>query len=61
VIDGKVYLGTEDGDLVVLQAAKEKKLLFQVNMGSNVYSTVVPANGTLFVSNRSQLFALGTK
>jgi hypothetical protein len=30
-------------------------------MGSNVYSTVVPANGTLFVTNRNQLFALAAK
>ena len=61
VINGKVYLGDEDGDLVVLEAAKEKKVLFETNMGSNVYSTVVPANGTLFIANRNQLFALGTK
>jgi hypothetical protein len=28
------------------------------NMGSSVYSTPVPANGTLFIVNRNQLFAL---
>ncbi len=61
VIAGKVYLGDEDGDVFVLEAAKEKKLLFQTNMGSNVYSTVVPVNGTLFVTNRNQLFALAAK
>ena len=27
VVDGKVYLGDEDGDIVVLQAGKEKKVL----------------------------------
>jgi outer membrane protein assembly factor BamB len=61
VIDGKVYIGNADGDVVVLEAAKEKKLLFQTNMGSNVYSTFVPANGALFISNRTTLFALATK
>jgi outer membrane protein assembly factor BamB len=61
VIAGKVYLGDEDGDVVVMEAAKEKKLIFETNMGSNVYSTVVPANGTLFVTNRNQLFALAAK
>jgi outer membrane protein assembly factor BamB len=60
-INGKVYLGDEDGDVVVMQAAREKKLIFQANMGSNVYSTVVPADGTLFVTNRNQLFALAAK
>jgi outer membrane protein assembly factor BamB len=61
VIAGKVYLGDEDGDVVVMEAAKEKKQVFETNMGSNVYSTVVPANGTLFVTNRNQLFALAAK
>jgi outer membrane protein assembly factor BamB len=61
VIDGKVYLGDEDGDVVVLEASKEKKLIGQMNMGSSVYATVVPANGTLFVMNRNQLWALSEK
>ena len=61
VIDGKVYLGDEDGDVVVMEAGKEKKLILETNMGSNVYSTVVPANGTLFLTNRNQLFALAAK
>lgn len=58
VIDGKVYLGDEDGDVVVMQAGKEKKLLAEMNMGSSVYSTPVPANGVLYVATRNQLFAL---
>lgn len=58
VIDNKVYLGDEDGDVVVMQAGKQKKLLAEMNMGSSVYSTPVPANGTLFIMNRNQLWAL---
>jgi outer membrane protein assembly factor BamB len=62
VIDGKLYLGDEDGDVVVIQAGKTLKLLNEpnpdINMGSSVYSTPVPANGALFVTNRNQLFAL---
>jgi len=27
-------------------------------MGSSVYSTAVPAHGTLFISNRNQLYAI---
>jgi hypothetical protein len=61
VVDGKVYLGDEDGDVVVMQHGKEKKVLAEMNMGSAVYSTVVPANGTLFLNNRNQLFALAVK
>ena len=61
VIDGKVYIGDEDGDLAVLAHGKVKKLLFETNMGSSVYSTVVPANGTLFIANRNQLWAIARK
>jgi len=61
VADGKVYLGNEDGDVVVMQSGKEKKLLTTINMGSAVYSTPVPAHGTLFVMNRNQLYALAVK
>jgi outer membrane protein assembly factor BamB len=58
VADGKLYLGDEDGDVVVMQAGKEKKVLGEMSMGSSVYSTVVPANGALFIANRNQLYAL---
>ncbi|MCC6392956.1 MAG: PQQ-binding-like beta-propeller repeat protein [Bryobacterales bacterium] len=58
VIDGKVYLGDEDGDVAVLEASKEKKLIAEMNMGSSVYCTPVAANGTLFIANRNQLFAI---
>jgi len=61
VADGKVYLGDEDGDIVVLQAGKEKKVLAEMNMGSSVYSSPVPANGVLYIMNRNQLYALAEK
>jgi outer membrane protein assembly factor BamB len=61
VIDGKVYLGDEDGDVTVLEAAKVKKVIGEYNMGSSVYSTPVPANGVLYIMNRNQLWALAAK
>lgn len=57
--DGKLYLGDEDGDVVVLKPGKEEVVLAEMNMGSSVYSTAVPANGTLFIASRNKLFALG--
>jgi hypothetical protein len=57
-IDGKIYIGDEDGDVTVLHAGKELKVLAETNMGSSVYSTPVPANGALIVNNRNQLFAI---
>ena len=61
IIGDYVYLGDEDGDVLVLEASKEKKLISTINMGSSVYATVVPANGTLFVMNRNELWALSEK
>jgi hypothetical protein len=57
-VDGKVYLGDEDGDVVIMQAGKEKKVIGEVNMGSAVYATPVPAHGALILNNRNQLFSL---
>lgn len=58
LIGDKVYLGDEDGDVVVMQHGKEKKLVAEMNMGSAVYATATPANGVLFMNNRTELFAL---
>jgi hypothetical protein len=51
----------EDGDVVVLEASKTKKLIGEMNMGSSVYGTPVPANGALFLMNRNQLWAIAQK
>ncbi len=56
--DGKVYIGDEDGDVAVLKAGKEMELLSEINMANSVYTTPVAKNGTLYVTNRSKLFAI---
>lgn len=58
LINDKVYLGDEDGDVVVVEHSKTFKLVAEMNMGSSVYATAVPANGKLFIMNRNQLYAL---
>ncbi len=58
LINGKLYLGDEDGDVVIMEEGKTKKVIAEINMGSSVYSTPVPANGVLYISNRNQLYAL---
>jgi len=57
VADGKVYLGDEDGDFVVMTATQEKRVLSEVNLGASVYSTPVVANGVLYVGSQTHLFA----
>ena len=58
VIDGKVFLGTEDGEVLVFKHGKEKKLLATNDMGNAVYTTPVAANGVLYITNRNMLFAI---
>jgi outer membrane protein assembly factor BamB len=58
VIGDKVYLGDEDGDVVILQHGKEKKQIAEINMGSSVYCSVVAANNSIFIANRNQLVAI---
>ncbi len=57
VADGKVYVGDEDGDLVVLAADKTKKVISEANLGAPVYSTPVIANGVLYISSNTHLYA----
>ncbi len=58
VADGKVYLGDEDGDFVVLEAAPEMKVLLEVNFGAPIYSSPVAANGVLYVGTQTHLYAI---
>jgi outer membrane protein assembly factor BamB len=58
VADGKVYLGDEDGDIVVLKAGKKLEKLAEINMGASVFSTPVAKDGVLYVLTRNKLFAL---
>jgi outer membrane protein assembly factor BamB len=62
--DGKVYVGDEDGDFVILPAKKnfdpkKEKPIFEVNMGAPVLSTPVTANGVLYVMSQTHLYAVG--
>jgi outer membrane protein assembly factor BamB len=58
VADGKLYIGTEDGDFVVLAASKTMKEIAKIDMRSPVHSSAVAANGTLYVATPTHLYAL---
>ncbi len=58
VADGKMYMGTRRGDLWVLAAEKEKKLLAKVKLDSAIAPTVTAANGVLYVATMRKLYAV---
>lgn len=58
VVDGKVYLGDEDGEVVVFEHGKEMKELATNDMRNSVYTTPVASNGVLYIANRNTLFAI---
>jgi len=58
IVDGKVYIGDEDGDISIFKLSAEKDLIREVNMGSSVYSTPVVANNVLFIASKDELFAI---
>jgi outer membrane protein assembly factor BamB len=59
VADGKVYAGTEDGDVIILAATKTMKEIGRIDMRAPVYATPVIANGTLYIGTPTHLYAIG--
>ena len=61
IVDGKVYVGDEDGDVAIFEhdpEGKAKEPIQEINMNNSVYSTPIVANNVLYISNKSTLFAI---
>jgi outer membrane protein assembly factor BamB len=58
VADGKVFIGNRRGEFLVLQASKEKRLLSTIDLQSPISATAVAANGVLYVTTMSHLYAI---
>jgi outer membrane protein assembly factor BamB len=58
VADGKVYVRNEDGDVVVLEAGREKKVLATNTLPGLSHGTVVAAGGVLYIAGDKQLYAV---
>jgi outer membrane protein assembly factor BamB len=59
-VDGKVYVGTEDGETVIFQAGKVLKIIDTIEVGGSVRTPVV-ANGVLYLATPERLYAIAGK
>jgi outer membrane protein assembly factor BamB len=58
-VDGKVYIGNDNGEVLIFQHGKEEKLLNTIDMGDGeVRATTVAANGVLYVMTANKLYAI---
>ncbi len=63
LVDGKVYLGNEDGIMHIFEASSKLKLVKKVPMKGKIRATPVAVNGVLYVmtENPCKLWAIKTK
>ena len=61
VIDGKVFLGDEDGDLFICRTGKKLVPVAEINMEDSVYTTPVAVKGVLYIATRTHLYAIAEK
>jgi len=59
--DGKVYLGTDSGEVFVFAHGKQKNLLATNDMDSPVRATPVAVGNVLYVMTENKLFAISEK
>ncbi len=59
IVDGKVYIGDEDGDVTIFRlTAEPHEPLAEINMLNSVYSTPIVSHNVLYIANRTHLFAI---
>lgn len=58
-VDGKVYIASEHGKVVVLRAAGEWEILAVNDFDSEIYATPAVSEGKLYIRTRNALYAVG--
>jgi len=68
IVEGKVYIGDEDGDIAIFrlsadpeEAMPNEQPIAEINVGNAVYSSPIVANDTLYIANKSTLFAISAE
>ena len=61
LIDGRLYCISESGEVVVVEASPELKILGRSPLGDESYSTPAVANGRVYLRGFHQLACLKAK
>lgn len=67
LVDDKVYVGDEDGDVVIFRHSADKVIalphgtpLAELNLTTSIYSTPIVANNVLYIATKNTLYAIET-
>jgi outer membrane protein assembly factor BamB len=58
LVDGKVYVGNEDGTLTILEASRTPKVIRTIDFPAPIYSSPVVSNGALYIATQTHLYAI---
>ena len=59
--DGRIYLSNEDGEMLVVAAGREYKLITKNSLGELLMATPALSDGVMYVRSASSLFAIGRR
>ena len=59
-VDGKVYIASEHGKVVVLRAAGDWEVLAINEFDSDIYATPAISEGQMYIRTRNALYAIGS-
>jgi outer membrane protein assembly factor BamB len=57
--DGRIYLSNEDGEVLVVGAGREFRLIGTNTVGELLMATPALSDGVMYVRSSSSLFAIG--
>jgi outer membrane protein assembly factor BamB len=57
--DGKIYIASEDGEVIVVSAGREFRHLATNSMGETLMATPALSQGVMYVRSSQSLFAIG--
>jgi outer membrane protein assembly factor BamB len=59
-VDGKVYIASEHGKVVVLRAAGDWEILAINEFDSDIYATPAISEGQMYIRTQNALYAIGS-